>query len=387
MDKSELSLQSLLEQINQKADSNHTHTFIGSIESALSLQGIPYNFFVRNDLKDQLIKAYYDDVSFALGSKNSELKFKAEDNRTKIEVNNQNLSTHNLTITGHQNEDVVLKVNGKLYVNESQVLTANDKGEITGIDASTLDIDGKGIIVDSKEPTKTSDGTIWGQVLDEDLVNDETAIANHTMYTVPVGSIIRTLSTTIPNGYLRLNGQVVSRTGYRGLWEFVKAKSQLVTDEIWMSEYVDSTSKVQKYSYGDGNTTFRLPNMPTGDDTTYMVKAYDELSARAEISLDKIEANIKDLIASKVVTGVGFIKFADGGLVQYGTSYGNTCNFTLPFINTEYAIIPSYEGSATGVDMSITAKQTNKAMFVTTNSTGVILSSPKFNFIAIGRWK
>ena len=47
MDKSELSLQSLYDLIQQKADTNHTHTFIGSIESALSLQGVSYEYFVR----------------------------------------------------------------------------------------------------------------------------------------------------------------------------------------------------------------------------------------------------------------------------------------------------------------------------------------------------
>ena len=39
MDEKELSLKSLYEMVIQKADNTHTHTFIGSIESALSLQG------------------------------------------------------------------------------------------------------------------------------------------------------------------------------------------------------------------------------------------------------------------------------------------------------------------------------------------------------------
>lgn len=48
MDKQELSLQSLYDLIMTKSDKSHTHTFIGSIESALSLQGVPY--WVNNAL-------------------------------------------------------------------------------------------------------------------------------------------------------------------------------------------------------------------------------------------------------------------------------------------------------------------------------------------------
>lgn len=387
MDKKELSLQSVYDLIQQKADVNHTHTFVGSIESALSLQGVPYWEFVRNSLKDQRIKAYYDNVTFGVGSKNSELVLKAENDRTKIEVNNQNLSTHNLTITGHENEDVVLKVNGKLMVNESQVLTMNDAGEITGIDPESLDVNGKGILIDREEPSKTSDGTIWGKVLDEDYVEDNTAIANNTLYTVPVGSIIKVLASSVPNGFLRLNGQLVSRVGYRGLWEYVKAKSPLVTDEEWQAEYVDTTTTVQKYSYGNGSTNFRLPNMPTGDDTIYIVKAYDELTTRTEINVAQIEADVKDLVANKVVTGVGFVKFADGSLIQHGTSFGNECHFTLPFIDNKYTITMNYEGTASGVDVTVNVKQATKCSIIVTNATGIKLSSAKVNFIAIGRWK
>lgn len=48
----DLSLQSLYDLIATKADKTHTHAFVGSIESALSLNGITYDKFVRNDLKE-----------------------------------------------------------------------------------------------------------------------------------------------------------------------------------------------------------------------------------------------------------------------------------------------------------------------------------------------
>ena len=387
MDKNELSLQSLYDLIQKKADNNHTHTFIGSIESALSLQGISYENFARKDLKDEEVKAYYDEVTRAISSKNTTITLKAQDNRAKIEINNKNLSTHNLTVTGNKNEDVVVNVKGRMLINESPVLTMDDAGKITGVNFDDLDVSGQGIIVDEGEPTKTKDHTIWGKVESEDNVTDTTPIANNTMYTVPVGTIIRHLSTSIPNGFLRANGQVVSRVAYRGLWEFAKARAPLVTDADWQALYKNSTTKILKYSYGNGTDTFRLPNIPTGDDTIYMVKAFDELSTRQQLNLATIEANVKELQNNKVVTGIGFMKFADGGLIQYGISYGNTCYYTLPFIDNTYTILPNYEGSAKGVDIAIINKGATNATFAVTNATGVTLTSAKINFLAIGRWK
>lgn len=387
LDKTELSLQSLYDILQTKSDNTHTHTFIGSIESALSLQGVHYSEFLRNTLKDQQIKAYFDEVTFGVASKNTEFTVKSKNNRAEIEINNKNLSTHNLSIVGHDNEDVVVAIQGQLLVNGVKTLTIDDEGKISGIDTKKLDIEGKGILVTPDEPIKRSNGTIWGKMIESSVVLDDTAIANNTMYTIPVGTILRTLSTNVPNGYLKANGQIVSRNGYRGLWEFAKTKSFLVTDEEWKNAYVDSTTTVQKYSYGNGSTNFRLPNLPTDDDTVYMIKAYDELTTASQASISGLEENVKSLLNNKVITGVGFFKFADGGLIQYGVSVGNSCYFTLPFIDTQYSMQTNYEGSAVGVDISITDKQANKCDVVVTNSGGLVLNNAKMNFIAMGRWK
>ena len=348
---------------------------------------IPYGEFLRNTLKDQRIKSYFDEVTFGVSSNNTDITLKAKNNRSEIEINNKNLSTHNLRIAGHDNEDVVVAIQGKLLVNGTKVLTIDDSGKVTGIDTEKLDLEGKGILVSLDEPTKASHGTIWGKQLSADIVSDDTAIANNTMYTIPVGTIVRTLSTNVPNGYLRANGQIVSREGYRGLFEFVKTKSHLITDEEWRKLYANSSSKILKYSYGNGSTTFRVPNMPTNDETFYIIKAYDELSARSIANFSEMAEQVKDLVKNKVVTGIGFIKFADGGLIQYGISFGNTCYFTMSFIDTQYSIIPNYEGSAIGVDIAINTKQINKCSFNVTNNAGMTLGNAKINFIAIGRWK
>jgi len=123
-----LSLQSLYDILQTKSDNTHTHTFIGSIESALSLQGVHYSEFLRNTLKDQQIKAYFDEVTFGVASKNTEFTVKSKNNRAEIEINNKNLSTHNLSIVGHDNEDVVVAIQGQLLVNGVKTLTIDDEG-------------------------------------------------------------------------------------------------------------------------------------------------------------------------------------------------------------------------------------------------------------------
>ena len=67
----------------------------------------------------------------------------------------------------------------------------DNKNELTGIKLDDLDIAGQGIIVQTTEPSNTKDGTIWGKIIDDDTVIDDTAIANHNMYTIPVGTIIK----------------------------------------------------------------------------------------------------------------------------------------------------------------------------------------------------
>src|SRR5574344_755245 len=387
-DKSELSLQSLYKLIANKADKTHTHSFIGSIESALSLNGVTYDKFVRNDLKDQVIKSYYDSVTFGVASNNTSIVLKAENNRSRMVVDNENLDTNNLIVSGPNDEDVVVKVVGSLLVNDGKVLTVNDKNQISGVDFTDVDINGKGIVVDPYEPTKLFDGLVWGKVIDEDLVLDDTAIANNTLYTVPVGSLIRMLSNVVPNGYLRADGHTVSRTGYANLWEFVKSKSILVTDEQWQTEFKQDPN-VEKYSYGDGSITFRLPNLVTNDNTIYAIKSYDDLSTKDVANLEQLQKKVEELESSKVVSGYGFFKFFDGGLIQYGVTTGTTCNFSIPFIDTSYAISPNYEGTNKNVDITINnvTKATNKCELIVTNSAGVALNNSTINYTAIGRWK
>jgi phage-related tail fiber protein len=73
---------------------------------------------------------------------------------------------------------------------------------------------------------------------------------------VPLGSVILSLSTAIPAGYLKLNGALISRTTYAGLWSVAQASGALVTDAQWTTT---ANRMWGSWSSGDGSTTFRLP--------------------------------------------------------------------------------------------------------------------------------
>ena len=209
------------------------------------------------------------------------------------------------------------------------------------------------------------------------------------MYTIPVGTIVKTLSNVVPNGYIRLNGQVVSRSTYNGLWEWVKAKSVIIPDADWKTKYT-SNKNVQAFSYGDGSTNFRVPNIPTNDSTMYMIKGYDELTNREAVNLTEIEKRTKKLEDSAVVTGVGFIKYADGNIVQYNKIMNQTTiYFSTPFINTDYILIANYVGTSVGgITVNVESKTVNSAKLAVRTNTGAEINYPAMiNFIAIGRWK
>jgi hypothetical protein len=69
---------------------------------------------------------------------------------------------------------------------------------------------------------------------------------------VPVGTVVDWLSSTIPSGYLKLNGALVSRTTYPALWAHASGSGRIVTEASWAAAPAN-------FSSGDGATTFRLP--------------------------------------------------------------------------------------------------------------------------------
>ncbi|WP_155976268.1 phage tail protein [Novispirillum itersonii] len=78
---------------------------------------------------------------------------------------------------------------------------------------------------------------------------------------VPVGTEMLWPGKTAPAGYLIENGALVARSTYPQLWEFAQASGMIVSDTEWTG----SVANRSKFSSGDGSTTFRLPDLITGN--------------------------------------------------------------------------------------------------------------------------
>jgi microcystin-dependent protein len=96
------------------------------------------------------------------------------------------------------------------------------------------------------EAANGSDLPTWDQV--QNLV---ASIAS-----VPTGSIQAFSGTNIPNGWLRLNGQEVSRADNAALWAHAQASGNLATSE--------GAKTLGQFGPGNGATTFTLPNLEGG---------------------------------------------------------------------------------------------------------------------------
>src|SRR5262245_22370549 len=68
----------------------------------------------------------------------------------------------------------------------------------------------------------------------------------------PVGGVVYVPAGTPPQGFLRMNGTLLSRTTYAGLWGFAQASGNITaSDAAWLEG---------RFSPGDGSTTFRIPD-------------------------------------------------------------------------------------------------------------------------------
>lgn len=111
---------------------------------------------------------------------------------------------------------------------------------------------------------------------------------------------------TAPKNYLFMDGQEVSRIEYASLYQWAIDNNLIVEDSIW-KDY----KKYGLYSYGDNETTFRLPKM-----TGYYLVGYDpehhtELAVEQSDMLPNITGSLtlqgtneSSLIGSSNATGV-----------------------------------------------------------------------------------
>lgn len=71
-----------------------------------------------------------------------------------------------------------------------------------------------------------------------------------------VGQVAPFIGSTVPGGWLKANGALVSRTSYAALWTYAQASGTIVTDANWTSSKAYGC-----FSTGDTSTTFRLPDL------------------------------------------------------------------------------------------------------------------------------
>lgn len=77
---------------------------------------------------------------------------------------------------------------------------------------------------------------------------------------LPLGHEYFTINPNLPEGVLPLIGQLVSRSLYPSLWEWVQTQSGFLLEEsAWQLKASSNHGNVPYYSSGDGNSTFRLP--------------------------------------------------------------------------------------------------------------------------------
>ena len=75
---------------------------------------------------------------------------------------------------------------------------------------------------------------------------------------IPIGTV--RYAYVIPNGWLEMNGQLVNRSDYAELYAWAEENNLLITDSQWNDEYNLDTCNKGKFSYGNGISTFRLPD-------------------------------------------------------------------------------------------------------------------------------
>ncbi len=70
----------------------------------------------------------------------------------------------------------------------------------------------------------------------------------------PVGAIVMFPGNAAPSQFLKANGALLSRITYASLWTYANGSGNIVADASW-------SSNTPQFSYGDGSTTFRIPDL------------------------------------------------------------------------------------------------------------------------------
>ena len=106
-------------------------------------------------------------------------------------------------------------------------------------------------------------GGSGGETTDEkfDSIQDQ---IDKLLNDIPIGTV--RYAYVIPNGWLEMNGQLINRSDYAELYAWAEENNLLINDNEWLKSYdttpykSSTTSNRGKFSYGNGISTFRLPD-------------------------------------------------------------------------------------------------------------------------------
>lgn len=126
------------------------------------------------------------------------------------------------------------------------------------VQQAVSDETGTGFLVFNNNPTIVSPSLSGAPTSTTPNLSDNSTRIATTNYviqrvnqSVAVGSIHFFPSISTPNGYLKLEGQLVSRTTYAELWTFAQNSNNILSDAGWIKG---------AFSLGNGTTNFRLPD-------------------------------------------------------------------------------------------------------------------------------
>lgn len=153
-----------------------------------------------------------------------------------------------------------------LYAMMSQSLSRDGQGGMR----TNLDM-GANRVVNVSSAISSSDAVTLQQV--QDLIAS--------IVTIPSGIIAPLAGTIIPAGWLRLNGQEVSRTDYAALWAFAQTSGNLAPSQ--------GAKTFGQFGPGNGTTTFTLPDVES--DGGYFLRPITSGRAIGNHQVDSIRSH------------------------------------------------------------------------------------------------
>ena len=143
---------------------------------------------------------------------------------------------------------------------------------------------------------------------------------------LPVGFEYFSINPNLPSGSLPLFGGLFSREVYSSLWEYAKSQpGYVISEEQWQALSSSNNGNVPFYSFGDGETTFRVPSL------TCWIKGangLEEVGSFLEAGLPNIEGSITgsdySLFSASNITNRGALAASGGNYTSSGTSSAST---------------------------------------------------------------